>query len=54
MNEDFHKPFLQSLLIVAITTVVFMVSSHYMINYYGKISLNPIIYTSSSPASQGE
>lgn len=32
--EDFHKPFLKSLIIVALVTIFTMVSSHYMIEYY--------------------
>ncbi len=51
MNKEFHKPFIKSLLIVALATVFAMVSSHYIVGYYYKQSLNPIIYTSSFPAS---
>ena len=34
MTEEFHKPFVKSLLIVAFVTVVAMVSSRYVANYY--------------------
>lgn len=51
MNEEFHKPFIKSLIIAAIVTVFAMVSSNFVVNYYYKHSLNPVIFTSSSPAS---
>jgi hypothetical protein len=34
MTEEFHKPFVKSLLIVAFVTVFAMVSSRYVSNYY--------------------
>ena len=34
MTEDFHKPFIKSLLIVAIVTLFSLVSSKYIVNYY--------------------
>lgn len=34
MTEEFHKPFIKSLLLVAFVTVVAMVSSRYVVNYY--------------------
>ena len=34
MIEDFHKPFIKSLVIVAIVTLVTLVASKYMINHY--------------------
>lgn len=35
MNKnDFHIPFIKSLVIVAIVTIFSMVSSHYVVNYY--------------------
>lgn len=33
MNEDFHKPFLKSLVIIAVATIVFMISSNYVVKY---------------------
>lgn len=33
-KDDFHIPFVKSLVIVAIVTVFAMVSSHYLVNYY--------------------
>jgi len=36
MTEDFHKPFIKSLLIIAIVTVFSIVSSKYIVNYYLK------------------
>jgi hypothetical protein len=34
MIEDFHKPFIKSLVIVAIVTLFALVSSKYIVNYY--------------------
>lgn len=35
MNKnDFHVPFIQSLIIVAIVTVFAMIGSHYLVDYY--------------------
>ena len=41
MTEDFHKPFIKSLLIVAIVTVFAMVSSRFVVNYYSKYNILP-------------
>jgi hypothetical protein len=41
MTNEFHKPFIKSLLLVAIITVFAMVSSKYIINYYSKYNLLP-------------
>ena len=40
MTEDFHKPFIKSLLIVAIVTLFSIVSSKYIVNYYFKSQKN--------------
>jgi hypothetical protein len=40
MNQkEFHVPFIQSMIIVAVVTVISMVSSHYIINYYAEHSI---------------
>ena len=41
MTEDFHKPFIKSLLIVAIVTLFSLVSSKYIVNYYMNIKYLP-------------
>jgi hypothetical protein len=41
-NDDFHKPFIKSMMFVAFITIVSMISSHYLINYYGKHSISSI------------
>jgi hypothetical protein len=40
-NEEFHKPFIKSLLIVALVTVFAMVSSKYIVEYYINHSFSP-------------
>lgn len=49
MTEDFHKPFIKSLLIVAIVTAFAMVSSRYVVDYYYSVYKNNTVYTSASP-----
>lgn len=41
MNNEFHKPFIQSLIIVAIITVFAMISSKYIVEYYINHSFYP-------------
>ena len=41
MNEEYHKPFIKSLIIVAFVTVVAVISSHYIIDYYANQLLLP-------------
>jgi hypothetical protein len=41
MNNEFHKPFIKSLLIVAVFTIFAMVSSKYIIEYYINHSFYP-------------
>ncbi len=41
MTNEFHKPFIKSLLIVAIVTVFAMVSSRFVVNYYSKYNILP-------------
>jgi hypothetical protein len=55
MNNEFHKPFIKSLILVAVVTVFAMVSSKYIVEYYINQSFYPyktIEY--SSQKSQGE
>jgi len=41
MTEEFHKPFLKSMILVAFVTVFAMVSSRYVINYYLSHNFSP-------------
>ena len=41
MNEEFHKPFIKSLIVVAVVTLVTMVSSKFIIEYYYPLSFSP-------------
>ena len=48
MIEDFHKPFIKSLLIVAVVTLFALVSSKYIVNYYKNINYLPAEHTEKS------
>jgi hypothetical protein len=41
MNNEFHKPFIKSLIVVAVVTLVTMVSSKFIIEYYYNLSFLP-------------
>jgi hypothetical protein len=41
MTNEYHKPFVKSLLLVAFVTVFAMVSSKYVVNYYYKHNFLP-------------
>ena len=41
MNNEFHKPFIKSLIVVAVVTLVTMVSSKFIIEYYYSLSFLP-------------
>ena len=41
MNEEFHKPFINSLIVVALVTVFAMVSSRFLVDYYMDHNLLP-------------
>ena len=45
MIEDFHKPFIKSLVIVAIVTLFALVSSKYVVNHYMNIKYLPPEHT---------
>lgn len=45
MNE-FHKPFLKSLVIISLVTVVAMVSSHYLVSFYSNTHQKTLEYSS--------
>ena len=45
MNE-FHKPFIKNLVLIAIVTMFAMVSSHYIVNYYSNIPYKTLEYSS--------
>ena len=34
MNEEFHKPFIKSLIVVGLVTLFAMISSRYIVDYY--------------------
>jgi len=40
MTNEFHKPFIKSLILVAIVTIFAMVSSKYVVEYYGNYSFS--------------
>jgi hypothetical protein len=41
MNEEYHKPFIKSMIIVALVTVFAMVSSRYVVDYYFNMVISP-------------
>lgn len=41
MNKEFHKPFIKSLIVVAVVTLVTMVSSKFIVEYYYNLSFLP-------------
>jgi hypothetical protein len=45
MNE-FHKPFLKSLVIISLVTVVAMISSHYLVSFYSNTHQKTLEYSS--------
>ena len=45
MNE-FHKPFIKSLVLITIVTMFAMVSSRYIVNYYSNLSHKTLEYSS--------
>jgi hypothetical protein len=46
MTEDFHKPFIKSMIVIGLVTVVSMVFSRYLIQYYYSFHINSTIFTS--------
>ena len=47
MNE-FHKPFIKSLVVITIVTMFAMVSSRYIVNYYSNLSHKTVEYSSNN------
>lgn len=41
MNEEFHKPFIKSMIIVAFATLIAMVSSKFVVEYYMSLQFSP-------------
>lgn len=41
MTNEYHKPFIKSLILVALVTVFAMVSSRFVVNYYSKYNILP-------------
>jgi ABC-type spermidine/putrescine transport system permease subunit II len=41
MTNELHKPFIKSLILAAIVTIFAMVSSKYVVEYYGNYSFSP-------------
>ena len=46
-SEEFHKPFVKSLVLVVLVTIGSMIFSHYIVDYYMGQSLKSPIFTSS-------
>jgi hypothetical protein len=40
-SHEYHKPFIQSLVLVAVVTIFTMVSSKYVVNYYFSYKISP-------------
>jgi hypothetical protein len=47
-TDEFHKPFIKSLFIIAIVTMFAMVLSDKIINYYGSLSYKTPVFTSAN------
>ena len=45
-TEEFHKPFIKSLFIIAIVTMFAMVLSDKLVHYYSSKTYNPPVFTS--------
>ncbi len=45
-NQEFHKPFLKSMIIIAFTTIIAMTTSKYVVKYYMEHRQRDIINTS--------
>jgi hypothetical protein len=45
MNE-FHKPFIKSLILIAVVTMFAMVLSDKLVHYYGSLSYKTTVYAS--------
>lgn len=45
MNE-FHKPFIKSLVLIAVVTIFAMVSSKHIVNYYSNLPHKTVEYSS--------
>ena len=45
-NKEFHKPFLKNLVFIGLATVVAMIFSNYLVNYYGATYKNSPVFTS--------
>ena len=41
MNNEYHKPFIKSMILVAFVTVFAMVSSKYVVDYYFNTKISP-------------
>lgn len=46
MTEEFHKPFLKNMIVIAACTVFAMVSSKFLVQYYMRLEQRDIINTS--------
>jgi hypothetical protein len=45
-TDEFHKPFIKSLFIIAIVTMFAMVLSDKIVNYYGSLSYKTTVFAS--------
>lgn len=46
MNEEFHKPFIKSMIVIAFTTLIAMFTSKFVVEYYMGLELRDTIHTS--------
>jgi len=52
ITEEFHKPFIKSLIVVGLVTLFAVISSRYIVEYYINLSYKTPIYTSSESYSE--
>lgn len=45
-TSEFHRPFIKSLIVVGLVTMVSMISSRYLIEYYLRHHYSTTVYTS--------
>ena len=54
MNHEFHKPFIGALILTAAITIISMVSSRIIVNYYMGQTLKTPIFTSQESHNSSE
>lgn len=40
MNKEYHEPFIKGLIVVAVATLITMISSKFIVEYYYDLSIN--------------